>query len=501
MLNPAIYRTIFNLDKDRKDLPAGNRAVPYQTASTGGDDLPAAPDIKPYMPIPKPPATRSKDQSPEVAPVELTAEETIDVTNEPDAGIVSGEQVAVTDQAPSASELGRGKYMPTTAEERQLRWARSQSPKTAKPGAKKPPSPTEIWQKQAAQAGQLNSQQTEELNGFFGENLYDPALDKSESAPGGIPPQLDRAARERQIQEQARAALGSERAEAPEELRPGTPKQLRRADEDIKYNEKLKAALRFENPRNANEKAQNRKAELQFKAQNPRNEDHGIKGFIKETLQNFFFGLSKAQGVPGISMGQALMLGGAGAGAGMLNRGWNEQRAAEGQLAGATQDVEFEAGQEKTRRTLDAQDASVGIRKNEQERKVAKDKFDADMRTKTFNWKKEDREAYLGLLEDRALYQQARDKKNFDLAQQRIDLLEKRYDSLERQGNARLVAQGKPVAPATTQGRPKPNPAQATAVLGKLSAAYQSAVDSGNEQAAALIKERIDKFKSENKLK
>jgi len=185
----------------------------------------------------------------------------------------------------------------------------------------------------------------------------------------------------------------------------------------------------------------------------------------------------------------------------MLNRGWNEQRAAEGQLAGATQDVEFEVGQEKTRRTLDAQDASVGIRQGQLQRQVDKDAAEMDWKARTLKWKDADREEYYKLQREKMMYAEAGKKKAFDLAQQRIDAMEKRNDVLERQGNARLVAQGKPVAPATTQGRPKPNPAQATAVLGKLSAAYQSAVDSGNEQAAALIKERIDKFKSENKLK
>lgn len=77
---------------------------------------------------------------------------------------------------------------------------------------------------------------------------------------------------------------------------------------------------------------------------NPVNQDKGWKGLVRELIQNFLHGMSKAQ--PGMSMTDALALGATGAGAGFFNKGWNEQRLAESMIPGAQQRVDFENQQQ-----------------------------------------------------------------------------------------------------------------------------------------------------------
>lgn len=86
----------------------------------------------------------------------------------------------------------------------------------------------------------------------------------------------------------------------------------------------------YANPKNMNEQAQNALAMGVYDYLHPHNKDKGVKGRILEILQNFGEGMSRA--TPGMSAKQALLLGAAGAGVGVANRGWNEEREAEKKL-------------------------------------------------------------------------------------------------------------------------------------------------------------------------
>lgn len=74
------------------------------------------------------------------------------------------------------------------------------------------------------------------------------------------------------------------------------------------------------------EQAQNALAEGYYDVQHPKNKDKGVKGFLKELVQNFGTGMS--QGRPGMNAKKVLALGAAGAGVGVANRSWNEEREA-----------------------------------------------------------------------------------------------------------------------------------------------------------------------------
>lgn len=76
--------------------------------------------------------------------------------------------------------------------------------------------------------------------------------------------------------------------------------------------------------------------------ENPVNQDKGWKGLVKELIQNFLYGMGKTQ--PGMSITDGLILGGVGAGAGFLNKGWNEQRRAEAEIPIAQQRLEYARG-------------------------------------------------------------------------------------------------------------------------------------------------------------
>lgn len=477
MLNPAIYRTIFNLDKDRKDLPAGNRAVPYPGVSSGGDDekLPPGPDIKPYMPIPKPPKSRPQEPVPGV---ELTAEEEIDYNAPGDTA--AAETINVTQAAPDGlTPKAKGVKM-----DEKFRASRQSQPagETMEEG---------YYKKSSSPTTSKDSRAAEERNAFF------------EDRPSvGIEPQLDRAAMEAKIQNQAQAALKATPglAEAPKGMRPGTPKQLRRADEDLKYNEKLQASLPHANPVTRTEKAENRKAELKYKAENPRNEDHGIKGFIKETLQNFLFGLSKAQGVPGISMTQALMLGGVGAGGGMLNRGWNEQRAAEDQLGGAQKDLDSAVDQDRTDRTLGIQETAAQQRERGLQRQEDRDAADDIYRNRALGVRETTDQNRLALQEARDLAAIAHRKEQTAASKKRLEQADERL----RQGERKLKQYDQKNGTSTGGGaQGKPLPAQnAKKTLQVAQASLQAAIANGaSPQDIATAKQRIEDFKKLNGLK
>lgn len=70
--------------------------------------------------------------------------------------------------------------------------------------------------------------------------------------------------------------------------------------------------------------AENALAKARYQREHLENQDHGVKGVLRELLANFAEGLSHAR--PGMGLLSSLALGGVGAGAGAINRTWNEQR-------------------------------------------------------------------------------------------------------------------------------------------------------------------------------
>jgi len=417
MLNRQIYRTLFNLDKDRQDrgLPAGNPAIqPMQTplGAMGGSEQAPAPlpdEVKKRLPVPTPPTSQP-------APA-VTAE--VDTYVDPMGGHDLEEQQRIPEVAAAAAAPIR-----TKAEEQRLQSVLSQKPRTAQKSGE--PDLNAIRTKQSTEAQNREAQRLEAVRG----------LDGDISIPAGAvnaPAPINYAEQEAALQEQARKALI-----APPLMRPGTAKDQAKGDkkfaakekkaaEEADYQERLKAALPFENPQNQNERAKNRLAELRFKAENPRNEDRGVKGFIREMLQNFSYGLSGAASVPGISIPQALMLGGVGAGAGLLNRSWNEQRMAQQQLDGAYKDAAFESDLANKERALGIQEQGVGIRRDAEERQKEKVLLDADYKTRSLGIQEKYRNEYLDLLRTRDVYKNANDKKKAEQAERRIKVLEDRY--------------------------------------------------------------------------
>lgn len=488
MLNPAIYRTIFNLDKDRKDLPAGNPAVPYPgavLADGGEDDLPKNPttDIKPYLPVPKPPTSRSAEQQPEIVPVQETAEESVTIDEEPASAGISEDPSTEMIESPAVTEA-------TAAAAR-----KSSSPKRT----------VTDYEREGVEKGYSGPTQ-----GAFVDKQKTRNADRSQllgldvtSGPAAATMGTERLAQQDRASDQASQAARIQ-GQAEEALKGTlTPKQQRRIDSNNKYNEELKAALTYENPTTPAEKKQNRLDELKFKAENPRNEDHGIKGFIKETLQNFFFGLSKAGGVPGISMGQALMLGGAGAGAGMLNRGWNEQRMAEDQLGGAQQDLEMAESRADKNRAL-------GIKEQEQVRREQADLDKVDHWNRSLAVKEEYQKEYFQLQENRAIAKAAFDKDRSTQNKRRLDQIDERMGWIRQQDKIKnaqadrrldqIDQKGKTNTKPGTAPAAAPTPAQARATLAVVQAQYDAAVAAGDPNAK-VIKQRIEKFKSLHKIK
>ena len=80
------------------------------------------------------------------------------------------------------------------------------------------------------------------------------------------------------------------------------------------------------------------------RARNPQNEDKGVRGLLKEIAQNFLYSMAMAGQTGGNNPDwkQVLLGGGMGAGFGMLNRTWNEQRDAERRIPGLQNQVKQE---------------------------------------------------------------------------------------------------------------------------------------------------------------
>ena len=211
----------------------------------------------------------------------------------------------------------------------------------------------------------------------------------------------------------------------------------------------------YPNPQNPQEEAANALARMQEQKRNPVNKDKGGKGLALELLENFLYGLGKTPA--GASVGQALLLGGTGAGAGFINKGWNEQRAAEAAIPEPENDVQRTgqmvnqkfARDDKTRDNL-RQDADLIRKRN-------KDIRDAEIRRDTLDWKKEDRDRYYDLEQIKQDAREAKDEKTYNLAVQRQEEL-KRHN-LQTEGQAatnevgRMARAGQTQAGATTRAQ------------------------------------------------
>lgn len=202
---------------------------------------------------------------------------------------------------------------------------------------------------------------------------------------------------------QAIGSLGSPRLDAPADNSPAAMKE---------------AAKPHFTPDPSKTDAENELARNQFIAQNPTNQDHGVKGFLKELAQNFFFGLSHAQ--PGMNVGQSLLLGGVGAGAGVANRSWNERRAAEGAIPQLQQQVDFDTQQAARKAQTANVAAQPADRDAERQRKAEKDSADNDYKQARLGWDREKQ----GQLSDLIA------KRNAATSEYQKGMLQARIDSL-----------------------------------------------------------------------
>lgn len=487
-MQSRIYSRLFNL-KDRQDLPANNPAIPFPQANAydGSGDEPspvAAPS--PYTPpVPKPPQGRAAQPAATAVVDEYVATPEADLeANHALADNTFDEEEKRRLAEVAASATGQPR---TAAEERRRQSVRPKAPKApAKAGAHDQSSGI-----READAEMVKQRQLPDDSQF--------------AVPAGAPnaPEpVNYAASEAKLNEQARMGLL-----APPEMRPGSAKDQKKADKEVDYQERLKAALTYENPKNATEKAQNKHDQLQFESDNPRNKDHGVKGFIRETLQNFLFGLSKAQGVPGISIPQALMLGGVGAGGGMINRGWNEQRQAESQLPQATKDAEYAAERSDKDRAFGIQETSVGVRQKAEERQNTTAIENAKRADKRLNWDIKSKEEARNIEMLRDAYAKAGDVKKAEQEERRLVVLEKRMEMDLRKANATIRktdAQtsklgGQP--PAQTPETPKLPPDKAKQALKIAQANFDRIKAEGDPAKIKLADERLKQFKAENNLR
>jgi len=188
----------------------------------------------------------------------------------------------------------------------------------------------------------------------------------------------------------------------------------------------------YPNPENEEQVAANATAEMREQSQNPVNQDKGWKGLVKELLENFSYGLSKTPA--GANWKQALLLGGVGAGAGFVNKGWNERRAAEAALPGlmeaeqmAGQRVQRERGWQDKQRDNQRQELDLIRKTREGERKY-------EIQIRTLDWKKEDRDRYYELEEIKQDARERNDEKTYNLAVERQREIERH--NLKTEGQA-----------------------------------------------------------------
>lgn len=187
-------------------------------------------------------------------------------------------------------------------------------------------------------------------------------------------------------------------------------------------------------------KEENDVARAEWELDHPQNRDKGVKGFLRELAQNFFEGLSKAQ--PGMNVAQSLLLGGVGAGAGVANRSWNEQRQAQAQLP----ELRNRVAQQQQSAYNKARNADLTarpeLRAKEIARKAESDKRAADLRQLTLDWKKDDRDKYYQLEQEKMDAAEARDERRYQQAERRQAEIERNNRVNNQIGQARVgVAQ------------------------------------------------------------
>lgn len=196
------------------------------------------------------------------------------------------------------------------------------------------------------------------------------------------------------MQQQALTALGSPTMAAPE----NSPKAMKAAEKEAN---KPKFTPRYANPQNEAQVAANKEAENTFNIDNAQNQDHGVKGKIRELLQNFFYGL--AQTPQGADWKQALVLGGAGVGGGLLSPSWNERRQAEQnapRLRQQTQDAEKRVAQQSA---IDARNMQTNLQID----KATRDRISAQQKPYLDQWDKKPSFDPVNNPEDKAFAEEA----------------------------------------------------------------------------------------------
>lgn len=160
--------------------------------------------------------------------------------------------------------------------------------------------------------------------------------------------------------------------------------------------------------------AENSLAQARYRRANPQNEDRGVKGVLKEILGNFFEGLRHAK--PGMGLKESLLLGGVGAGAGAINRTWNERRELDQLIPTLEKDVAMESQNSLRNEQISTIRRDDKRQQDDLSRKLAKDERDYEIKALTLNFKKEDRERYYELEDVKVKAKEKGDQRLYDLA-------------------------------------------------------------------------------------
>ncbi len=207
------------------------------------------------------------------------------------------------------------------------------------------------------------------------------------------------------LEQQARTALGM--APVADTSNP-TIKDVKQAARDDKASKLPQFTPPNPNPTTDRERAENELAAAEFQSQHPQDQDHGIKKRALEVLGNFFEGLKYAQ--PGMGLGESLALGGAGAGAGLLNRGWNERRAAEAAIPGLQRRLQTAQAGEVNQAKIAEQKSQADYRSYQEQAGMAKadvDKLNAQQKPFLDQWKDLDNFDPINNPRDKAFAEQA----------------------------------------------------------------------------------------------
>lgn len=218
----------------------------------------------------------------------------------------------------------------------------------------------------------------------------------------------------------------------------------------------------YDAPQNEYESSQEALRKNLYDIQNPQNKDKGVKGFLKEGLENFLFGLSHAK--DGMGFWESMAMGGSGFGMGIANRGANERRAALRNTPLLQEAVKQAEGRQRLEIAKENEEFDrlykrglLGERESERERKERKDARDFEIKEKTLNFKIADRDEYYRLEE---IKQDALQRNRKDL----YELAAKKQQELERHNKVTEET-------SREKGKPKNNvplsPPSVTAPQGK----------------------------------